>query len=64
MAQLFERLSDLLRSPMPPDGHPDPELCALLASLTPDDLSANVLPEHYTAVVEMICSHVPGYGPH
>lgn len=64
MAPLFERLSDLLRSPLPPDGKPDAELCVLLASLTPDDLSANVLPEHYTVVVEMICNHVPGYGPH
>lgn len=49
---------------MPEDGDPDPDLCALLASLTPDDMSANALPEHYAAVVEMIRSHVPGYGPH
>jgi hypothetical protein len=64
MAQVFERLAEMLRSPPPADGHPDPELCALLASLTPEDLTANVLPEHYLAVVEMICNHVPGYGPH
>lgn len=64
MAHLFERLTEMLRSPMPEDGDPDPDLCALLASLTPDDMSANVLPEHFTAVVEMIRSHVPGYGPH
>jgi hypothetical protein len=49
---------------MPEDGQPDPELCRLLASLTPDDLSANVLPEHYSDVIEMICDHVPGCGPH
>ena len=64
MDKVFERLSRLMQSPPPAQGLPDPELAELLASLTPDDLRANVLPEHHTAVVEMICNHVPGYGPH
>lgn len=64
MAPVLERLAALMAAPPPVDGGPDLELQRLLASITPNDIRVHVLVQDQIPLIQMICEHVPGYGPH